>query len=67
MSEKQDLIKKMLEMQHMFMKYEREHGVSQEEYYSAPEDHPLHGFRQEYRDIAMKVMELAHKDKGSHA
>jgi hypothetical protein len=66
MSEKSELIKKMLEMQKMFIAYEHENGVTQEEYYVAPEGHPLHHYRQEYRDIAMKVIDMAHEDKGSH-
>lgn len=67
MSEKQDLIKRMLELQKKFIDYEVEHGVQAEEYFAAPEDHPLHGYRQEYRDLAMKVVDLAHAEKGSHA
>jgi hypothetical protein len=66
MSERSELIKKMLEMQKKFIAYEHEHGVTPEEYFVAPEGHPLHHFRQEYRDMAMKVVDLAHADKGSH-
>ncbi len=66
MSERQELIKKMIEMQKTFQEYEREHGVNQVEYYNPPEGHPLYGYAQEYRDIAMKVIDLAHQDVGSH-
>lgn len=65
MSDKQEMIKKMLEMQKKFMKYEHEHGVDPEEYWMAGEGHPLHNYRQEYRDLAMKVVEAAHAEKGS--
>lgn len=67
MSDKQEMIKKMIEMQKKFIAYEQEHGVSQEEYYMAPEGHELAGYRQEYHDMAMKLIEMAHQEKGSHA
>jgi hypothetical protein len=67
MSEKQDLIKQLMEMQKKFQDYEHENGVDPSDYYNAPEGHPLHTYSQRYRDIAMKVLELAHEDKGSHA
>ncbi len=66
MSDKQELIKKMLEMQKKFMDYEREHGVSQEEYFAAGADHPLANYRQEYNDMANKLVDMAHEEKGSH-
>ncbi|ACL73260.1 hypothetical protein [Thioalkalivibrio sulfidiphilus] len=66
MSNKQELIKEMLEMQKMFMEYEHANGVSPEEYYLAPEGHPLHQYRQKYRDIAMQLVDIAHAEKGSH-
>ncbi len=66
MSDKQAMIKKMLEMQKKFIEYEHTNGVDPEDYWMAGEGHPLHNFRQEYRDLAMKVVEEAHKDKGSH-
>ncbi|WJW74337.1 hypothetical protein QVG61_07355 [Thiohalobacter sp. IOR34] len=65
MSEKADLIKKMLEMQKKFMDYEHQNGVDPKDYYAPESGHPLDGFRQEYRDIAMKVVDLAHAEKGS--
>jgi hypothetical protein len=66
MSEKQELITKMLEMQKKFMAYEHENGVELEDYYVAEEGHPLQGFRQEYTELANKLVEMAHTEKGSH-
>jgi hypothetical protein len=66
MSDKQEKIKKMLEMQAKFIAYEREHGVSAEEYFVAPEGHELHGYRQEYLALADDVVNMAHEEKGSH-
>jgi len=67
MSEKQDMIKKMIEMQKKFIAYEQKNGVTQEEYFTASEGHELAGYRQEYRDLSMKLVDIAHKEKGSHA
>jgi hypothetical protein len=66
MSDKQEMIKKMLEMQKKFIEYEQQNGVSQEEYFAAGEDHPLHNYRQEYNDLAVKLVDMAHEEKGSH-
>ena len=65
MTEKGELIKQMLELQKEFIEYEQTHGVSQSEYYDPPADHPLHGYKDQYRDLAMQVMEMAHGEKGS--
>lgn len=65
MNEKQTLIKKMLEMQKEFSAYEQEHGVDPAEYWDAPEGHPLHKYREKYAELAAKVLEIAHTEKGS--
>ena len=67
MSEKQEMIKKLLEMQKNFIEIEQQKGVSMQEYFTPSDDSPLKGYRQEYRDLAMKVVDTAHKEKGSHA
>ena len=66
MSEKQELIKKLLEMQKKFIDYEHENGVEMEDYFAAEEGHVLKGFRQEYMDMANKLVDMAHAEKGSH-
>jgi hypothetical protein len=66
MSDKQEMIKKMIEMQKKFIAYEQKNGVTQEEYYAAPEGHELNNYRQEYADLAMKLVDSAHEEKGSH-
>ncbi len=65
MSEKSKLIKELLAMQKRYIEYEQTHGVSQSEYYNPPADHPLHAYKEKYRDLAMRVVELAHEEKGS--
>ena len=66
MSEKQEIINKLLEMQKMFIKYEQENGVDMKDDFVPDEAHPLHGFRQEYMDLANKLVDMAHEEKGSH-
>lgn len=66
MSDKQELIKEMLEMQKKFMAYEHQHGVSQEEYFTADKGHDLEGYRQRYNELAIKLVDTAHAEKGSH-
>ena len=66
MSEKQDLIKRMLELQKKFVEFEHENGVNGFDYYTPGEGHPLDGYRKEYNDLANKVVDLAHDEAGSH-
>jgi len=66
MSEKQELISKLLEMQKKFIDYEHENGVEMEDYFVPEEGHPLHGFRQDYMALANKLIDIAHAEKGSH-
>ena len=54
MSEKQELISKLLEMQKKFIDYEHANGVEMEDYFAAEEGHVLKGFRQEYMELANK-------------
>jgi hypothetical protein len=67
MSEKQELIKEMLAMQAKFIKFEQTNGINPEDYYNPGAGAELDGYRQKYRDLAMKVVDLAHEEKGSHA
>lgn len=62
MSEKQDLIKRMLEMQQEFMKWEHDGGLNGKEYFDTDK---LKQYRAEYMELADKVVNLAHTEKGS--
>ena len=62
--EKQDLIDKMLEMQKQFIDYEHQHGVTGKDYW-ASKDGLLVDYRQEYMDMANRVVDLAHEIVGS--
>lgn len=66
MSDKQQMIAKLLEMQKKFIDYEHANGVEMKDYFVPEEGHPLHNFRQDYMDLAMQLVETAHTEKGSH-
>jgi len=62
--EKQELIDKMLEMQKQFIAYEHENGISGKDYW-APQEGLLVDYRQEYMDMANRVVDIAHEIVGS--
>ena len=66
MSDKQELIKQMIEMQKKFMEYEHKNGVTQQEYFTADESHELGDYRHKYNELAIKLVDMAHEEKGSH-
>ena len=67
MSDKQKLIQEMLEMQKKFIEYEHQNGVDAVDYFTdnAGPKHPLNHFRQKYAELATKVIDMAHAEKGS--
>jgi hypothetical protein len=65
MSEKQELIQKMLKMQKKFIAYEHEHGVEPHDFWAAEEGHTLAGYKEDYAKLASRLVDLAHEEKGS--
>ncbi len=63
--DKQEKIKKLLEMQKKFIALDREQGVEASDYFAPDDDSEIAGFREEYRDLAMDIVDLAHNEKGS--
>jgi soluble cytochrome b562 len=63
--DKQDKIKKLLEMQKKFIALDRKQGVEASEYFSPSDDSEMSGFKEEFRDLAMDIVDLAHEEKGS--
>ena len=59
------MIKEMLEMQKKFIDYEHKNGVDPKDYFTPEAGHELDGYRQKYMDLAMKVVDAAHAEKGS--
>jgi len=62
--EKQELIDKMLEMQKRVIAYEHEHGVTGKDYWASTEG-LLVDYRQDYMDMANRVVDIAHEIVGS--
>jgi hypothetical protein len=67
MSDKQEMIKKMIEMQKKFQEFETANGVDPEDYFTPDENHFLNNYRQEYADLAAAVLNAAHAEVGSKA
>jgi hypothetical protein len=62
---KQEKIQKMIDMQKKFTALEQEKGVDQVDYFKPEEGSVLEGYRQEYRDLSMSVVDDAHEEVGS--
>ena len=65
MRERNDLINKMLEMQKKFIAHEQKNGISGKDYFCAPEGSLLNTYNEEYMKMVDKLVDVAHKDKGS--
>jgi len=65
MSDKLAKIQKLIEMQKKFIAKEQESGVTMKEYYTPDEGSVLDGYRQEFRDLSMELVDMAHAEKGS--
>ena len=66
MSNKQEIIKQMLEMQRRFIELEQNGEFSIEDYYDSDGDSELAQFKRTYDQLATQLVDLAHADKGSH-
>ena len=66
MSDKQEIIKQMLDMQRRFIELEKNGDFSAEEYYDSEGDTELAKFKRTYDELATQVVDLAHEEKGSH-
>ena len=65
MNEKQKIIQEMLEMQKKFIAREQSDGIDQEEYYLPKEGDDLAGYQARFTELANRLAELAHEEKGS--
>jgi len=66
MSEKQEIIKQMIEMQRKFIDLEQKGEFSAEEYYDSDGESELARYKQAYNELAIKLVDMAHEEKGSH-
>ena len=65
MSEKQELIRKMLQMQKDFIAQEQQGGIDPKDYFAPEGGHPLSGFRESYAITPPQGVDLAPEEKGS--
>ena len=65
MSEKQAIIKEMLDLQHKFIELEQRGDFSTEEYYDADGETEVARHKRSFEELATKLVDLAHAEKGS--
>jgi len=65
MSTKQEKIQKMLDMQKKFIENEHANDFDVKDYYTPESGSVLDGYIDSYNDIAVDVMNDAHKERGS--
>jgi hypothetical protein len=66
MTEKQKIIKQMLEMQREFIKLEQKGEFKADEYYDSDGDNDLANYKSKFNELAIRLVDLAHEEKGSH-
>jgi hypothetical protein len=66
MSTKQEKIQQLLDMQKKFIENEHANGFDAGAYYTPKSGSLLDGYIDEYNDMAVEVMNDAHKERGSH-
>jgi len=66
MSEKQKVIQQMLDMQRRFIDIEQMGEFSAEKYYDSEGGSELAQYKKTYDELATKLVDLAHEEKGSH-
>ena len=65
MTDKKAIIADLIAMQKKFMDYDREHGVEMRDYFAPEPGHELDGYKEEFMDKAMDLVDVAHEEKGS--
>ncbi|MDH5471586.1 MAG: hypothetical protein OEY87_04300 [Gammaproteobacteria bacterium] len=65
MSDRNTLIKELLDMQKKFIEEEHKNGFDAKNYFTPEAGHVLDGYRQTFNEKAMQLVDAAHADKGS--
>ncbi len=66
MSEKQEIIKQIMELQHKFIELEQKGEFSTEAYYDTDGESELAKYKRLHEELATRLVDLAHAEKGSH-
>lgn len=65
MSEKQEIINQMIEMQRRLIELEQKGEFSTEQYYDNEGESELAKYKRTYDELAIKLVDMAHAEKGS--
>jgi hypothetical protein len=65
MSEKQEIIKQMMDLQHRFIELEQGGEFSTEEYYDSEGDTEVARHKRSFEELSTRLVDLAHAEKGS--
>lgn len=65
MSEKQEIIKQIMDLQKKFIDLEHQGKFSAEEYYDSDGDSELAKYKRMHEELATKLVDIAHAEKGS--
>ena len=65
MTEKQEIIQQMLDLQHKFIELEHQGEFSAEQYYDSDGDSELAKHKRSFEELATRLVDLAHEEKGS--
>lgn len=65
MSTKAELIKELIDMQTKFIEYEHKNGMHPDDYYNPGAGHELEGYKADFMDKAIQVLDMAHEEKNS--
>jgi hypothetical protein len=65
MSEKQEIIQQMLALQQKFIELEHGGQFSAEQYYDSDGDNELARHKRSFEELATRLVDLAHAEKGS--
>jgi hypothetical protein len=66
MSDKQQIIQQMMDMQNKFIEMEQNGEFSAEDYYDTEGDSELARHKREFEALATQLVDMAHEEKGSH-
>ncbi|MEM7565026.1 MAG: hypothetical protein AAF353_18580 [Pseudomonadota bacterium] len=66
MGEKQKIIEQMMEMQKRIIEIEQSGNFSAEQYYDSDGENELAQIKNSYDELAIRLVDLAHEEKGSH-
>ncbi len=65
MSEKQEIIKEIMDLQRKFIDIEQRGDFSAEQYYDSEGDSELAQYKRRHEELATRLVDMAHEEKGS--